>query len=381
MNNSILRKYEVEFENPKIYVKSPGRANIIGEHTDYNKGLVMPFAIEHCIHMYIGNNQLGLLRIFAYDLNEYVEVNLNQLSFENNGWQRYFVNALCAMKYNKPQGIDIVFGGDLPQGGGVSSSSAITCGFIAGINSIFNFKLSTDEMIHLASQAENGIGLNGGIMDQTIIFKGKKDCALMIDFLDFTTQEIHLPPDEYTFYLFNSGQKHNLVETEYNKRRSTCEKSLSLLQNIDPKINSLRDVDVKDIRAKLEDNNMFKRCKHVIEENQRVQKVAGILQDKEYDLLGQLLLESHESLSSNYEVSTPEIDFLVHRSQSISNMLGSRIMGGGFGGCTINFVKGKLKESEIINIKEDYKAKSGLDLKVIEVRAGDGVEVTLHNSI
>ena len=375
MNISILDLYKSKFKNPQIYVKSPGRANIIGEHTDYNNGLVMPFAIEQRIHMYLGKNQQGLLRIFARDLDESVEFNLSQLAFQNTGWKRYFINALVAIGFDKPEGIDVVFGGNLPQGGGVSSSSAITCGFLAGVNALFDFHLILDEMINLASQAENGIGLNGGIMDQTAIFKGKKDHALVIDFLDFSTKEILMPPDAYTFYLFNSGQKHNLVETEYNNRRATCEKALKTMQRANTEIHSFRDVTLQDINNYLTSETSKKRCIHVIEENKRVESAARLIKDKQYEKLGQLLLDSHDSLANNYEVSTPEIDYLVERSQSISNLLGSRIMGGGFGGCSINFVKGKLDENELEDLKFDYHEKTGFDLKIIEVVASNGVEV------
>jgi galactokinase len=375
MNISILDLYNSKFENPQIYVKSPGRANIIGEHTDYNNGLVMPFAIEQSIHMYLGKNQQGLLRIIAHDLEESIEIDLSQLAYQNSGWKRYFINALVALEFNESEGLDVVFGGNLPQGGGVSSSSAITCGFLAGVNSLFGFNLNLDEMINLASQAENGIGLNGGIMDQTAIFKGKKDCALMIDFLDFSTKEIEMPPAEFTFYLFNSGQKHNLVETEYNRRRATCENALKTMQQANSKIHSLRDVTHQDIGSYLSNETSMKRCIHVIDENKRAESAAHILKDQQYEQLGQILLDSHHSLANNYEVSTAEIDYLVERSQSIPNMLGSRIMGGGFGGCTINFLKGKLDDIESDKLKFDYKEKTGFDLKIIEITANNGVEV------
>ena len=376
MKNNILSHFNSKFGHPQIYVKSPGRANIIGEHTDYNNGLVFPFAIKQCIHLYLGRNNSEKLRIIAYDIDESAEINLRDLKFQNEGWVRYFVNALVACKYDRSSGIDVVFGGNLPQGGGVSSSSALTCGFLAGINSLFDLEYSVDQMIKLASQAENGIGLNGGIMDQSAIFKGKLGRALKIDFLDFSVEEYEMPDDEYTFYLMNSGQKHNLVETEYNKRRSTCENALQSIKSKRPEVETFRDISKHDIESLLTDDLSKKRCTHVIEENVRVQSAAQVLNKNAYEKLGPLLLESHWSLSNNYEVSTPEIDYLVLRSQEIKNILGSRIMGGGFGGCTINFVKGKLDETEMEKLKLDYKNKSGYDLKIIEISASDGILVS-----
>lgn len=376
MKNNILEQYTLRFRNPKVYIKSPGRANIIGEHTDYNNGLVLPFAINQSIHMFIGQNQTGLMRVLASDIDEYAEIDMSQLEFQKKGWIRYFVNSLVACGYDSVQGLDVVFGGDLPQGGGVSSSSALTCGFLAGINALGGSKYDTDQLIDLASQAENGIGLQGGIMDQTAIFKGKVDHALKIDFLDFSVEEIKMPGNEYTFYLFNSGQKHNLVETEYNKRRSTCESALKTIQAKRQNLKTFRDLTKNDIHTYLEDDTSKKRCIHVVEENERVNDAVHNLKNKNYHELGALLLESHASLSKNYEVSTPEIDYLVARSQEISNVLGSRIMGGGFGGCTINLIKGILNEAEIQILTSDYKNKTGYDLDIVKVVADRGVQVT-----
>jgi len=328
----------------QIYVKSPGRANIIGEHTDYNHGLVFPFAIEHSIHMAMASNSEGLLRMHALDLDQYAEVSIAQLSFQTEGWTRYAINALVALGVDLDSGIDVVFGGNLPRGGGVSSSSALTCGFLAGANALLATNHDSDTIISLASQAENGIGLNGGIMDQTAIVKGKIGHALMIDFLDFSVSEYKIDDEEYTFYLFNSGQKHNLVDTAYNQRRATCEGAVAHL---------------------------------VIDENQRVLQAGECLQSGNIDQLGPLLLASHESLSTLYEVSTPEVDFLVSTSQRIPNILGSRIMGGGFGGCTINLVKGTLDQEDIDRLARDYKAMSGYDLEVIKIRPSDGVVVEI----
>jgi len=375
MKNSVLKHFKFRFENPQIYVKSPGRANIIGEHTDYNHGLVLPFAIKQCIHMYIGQNLTNKIRVFASNLNEYEEIDLAQLSFRTDGWSRYFVNSLVACNYDKNVGIDIAFGGDLPQGGGVSSSSAITCGFLGGLNTLFDLGYDIDQLIDLSSQAENGIGLNGGIMDQTSIFKGKKNHALKIDFLDFSVEEVKMPDENFTFYLFNSGQKHNLVETEYNKRRATCEKALNIFKNIKPKIKTLRDITRQDIEEILRDAKIKKRCIHVLEENNRVISGTKVLEDKMYEKLGPLLIESHWSLSKNYEVSTDEIDYLVLRSQKISNILGSRIMGGGFGGCTINLVKGRLSDNQIEKLVLDYKNKTGYSLSIDKICASNGVEI------
>ncbi len=377
MKNRILEDYKKQFGIPQIYVKSPGRANIIGEHTDYNHGLVLPFAIEQAIGMAIGTNNLGKLRMVALDIEDNYSIDISDLSFVTEGWIRYFINSLVALSYNQDSGIDIVFGGNLPQGGGVSSSSALTCGFLAGVNELFDLQFDIDELVDLASQAENGIGLNGGIMDQTAILKGEKGKALLIDFADFSVKKYQVPPTEYKFYLFNSGQKHNLVETEYNTRRATCDSAVRQVMAIDPRVDTLRKMTASHVANILDGETAKKRCTHVIEENERVKAATKAMSEGNFEAFGSLLSQSHNSLSQNYEVSTPEIDYLVEESQKINNILGSRIMGGGFGGCTINFVKGELLGSDVEKLIKDYKTETDLDLELYEVKASDGVLVEL----
>jgi galactokinase len=325
--------------------------------------------------MYIGKNDLGKLRLIALDIGDEYIIDVANLSFATEGWTRYFINSLVALSYDQSTGIDVVFGGNLPQGGGVSSSSALTCGFLAGVNRLFEYNHSLDDLVNLASQAENGIGLNGGIMDQTAILKGEKGKALMIDFDDFSVKKYQVPSEGYMFYLFNSGQKHNLVDTEYNKRRTTCDAAVAQVAMRNSNVKTLRDMTLSDVSQYLTDERSRKRCTHVIEENSRVIAASQLLESGNVDGLGELLLASHYSLSNNYEVSTSEVDYLVNESQKIDNILGSRIMGGGFGGCTINFVKGELVDSDVEKLKIDYNSETGLELEIYEVKASDGVLV------
>ena len=375
MKDRILETYGTEYGKPQIYVKSPGRANIIGEHTDYNHGLVFPFAIEQAVSMAIGFNDVGKLRMIALDIDESKELDLSKIEFQTQSWTRYFINSLVALNLKDAKGIDLVFGGNLPQGSGISSSSALACGFLAGVNSLLELGHNIDKLIHLASQAENGIGLNGGTMDQTAIFKGKKDKALLIDFLDHSVVEYQMPTEEHGFYLINSGQKHNLVDTEYNARRASCEAGRRTIQSQDANVKTLRDVTQIHLIKYLDSDNVANRIKHVIGENQRVKSAAKALIDKDYQKLGILMTESHKSLSVNYEVSTPEIDYLVERTLEIESLLGGRIMGGGFGGCTINLVKGELSFEEIQKLQQDYLAHTGLDLSILKVKASNGIVV------
>jgi len=374
MKTHILQEYIHRFGKPKIYCKSPGRANIIGEHTDYNHGLALPFAINKHIHLVLGENELGALRVFARDNDDYQVYPLNDLSFQNDGWIRYFINSLVVLSQHKLRGLDVVFSGDIPQGGGVSSSSALTCGFLAGINALLGLDYTSDQLTQLASQAENGIGLNGGIMDQTAIFQSKKGFALLIDFFNQTHEYVMMPPKPFGFYLFNSGQKHDLVDTAYNQRRSTCERALDMMQTARPDILNFRDVRKYDI-DKLEDSIAKKRSLHVWEENNRVEAAIQALKHQKPHELGSILLDGQHSLSQNYEVSTPEIDYLVNRSLQIPQILGGRMMGGGFGGCTINLTNGVLSTQDMDELKEDYYKKTKLSLVIDKIQSDHGIQV------
>jgi len=379
MNESIISKIKSDhrkfFSEACIMVKAPGRANIIGEHTDYNHGLVLPFAINQGIYFIVSKNQKAKLRITAHDINENYESAINPLEYRTEGWTRYFNNALVALDINLDSGIDVTFGGDLPSGAGVSSSSAITCGFMFAVNHLFRLGHDTRTLILLASQAENGIGLNGGTMDQTSIFRGLQNTALLIDYYHNTITPVELNLGEYQFYLFESGQQHNLVDTAYNKRRATCEEALKLVQAKYPLVDTMRQMSLNHVNEVLTISTMKKRCAHVINENERVRKAQTAIASSDFVQLGNIMLQTHKSLSQSYEVSTKEIDFLVARSQQIKNVLGSRIMGGGFGGCTINLVRDGLTETELQELAMHYKAETGMVMKWHKITPSNGVQL------
>lgn len=376
MRERVLEVFKTHFVNPRIIVRAPGRANIIGEHTDYNHGLVLPFAIRRSIWMAMSANNLGKLRMFAVNLDESAELAISDLTFQSEGWTRYFINSLVALGYTGDQGFDIAFGGDLPSGGGVSSSSALACAFLSGVTYLASLDLDQNQLISLASQAENGIGLNGGIMDQTAIIKGLAGHAMMIDFVDNSLLYVPMIDRKYNFYLFDSGQKHNLVETAYNERRATCEDAVTYIQTKDKSVQTMRDISMDHIDTYLSDDEVAtKRCRHVVNENARVLATVAAMEEGDMIAIGKLLNESHTSLRSDYEVSTPEIDDLITESQNIDKILGCRIMGGGFGGCTINLVEGELTEEDIAHITAQYIETTGLKMKVLKILADDGVRI------
>jgi len=271
--------------------------------------------------------------------------------------------------------MDVTFGGDLPIGAGISSSSAITCGCIATINLLYDLQLTSEQMVALAVQAEIGSGVRGGIMDQYTIINGKKDTAILIDCKDNTHQYIDLNMQDHHFVLFNTNVKHNLIHTDYNNRRQECDKAVTLLNAHFRSIQSLRELQLSEL-YQLENmlpTTLFRRVNFVVQENNRVTKAVENIQTNSFDQLGILLYESHDGLSQMYDVSCDELDWLVQYTLDQDNILGARMMGGGFGGCTINLIKGPLTQSLIQDLSSKYFQTFGIQLDIISLTPENGI--------
>lgn len=373
---TINKTFEDLFGSPDISVFAPGRANIIGEHTDYNDGFVLPFAIDHGVWFYARNNHTDELNIFARDTQEKVTINLKNINQHIYGWDRFFTQVLNAMTAYSIQGADIVFGGDLPIGAGISSSSAITCGFVRVLDLLNGLNLGSDKIVNTAITAERGSGVRGGIMDQYTIVNGKKDKAILLDCRSNSHEEIDLKLGDYGLYLFNTNVKHNLVNTDYNNRRAQCEEAVRLIQNKYKKIEALRDLDKNDITALKEflPEVLFKRAGFVILENHRVIDAVAALNHGDFDKLGELLYESHEGLSADYEVSCAELDWLVEYTRDKKDIFaGARMMGGGFGGCTINLTKNALNPKLIDEMSKSYFDAFGVQVDIIPICPQGGI--------
>lgn len=373
LKQKFIQKYD---KNPEVSVFAPGRANIIGEHTDYNHGFVLPFAIGQGIQFLAAANDTNFIHIWADDLGESVTLDLQNIdTTHQNGWVKFVLQILDVLKSTPLSGFDLVFGGHLPIGAGISSSSALTCGFVAVLNQISSLNMGADDMMWAAIHAERGYGVQGGIMDQFSIINGKKGHAMLLDCASNAANHIDLHMDGYTFYLFNTNVKHNLLHTDYNLRRKECETAVATLVDHGFEIQSLRDLNVGDLSRILPhlDATLYQRASYVIEENQRVMDAIDAFESQDFAALGQLLYESHNGLSQKYEVSCPELDTLVGLTQNINTILGARMMGGGFGGCTINLVKGKLHATTISQIKADYFNLYGIHADIFEVFPSDGI--------
>jgi galactokinase len=324
--------------------QAPGRINLIGEHTDYNLGFVMPGAIDKYIHLAIKPNNNGSYRIFAANVDENVEFTIDQPTTELPGWARYPAGVIkeLALLGHEIKGFDAVFGGNIPSGAGLSSSAALESAFGVALNALNNLKMTPFEIAKAGQMAEhNSVGVKCGIMDQFASVFGKKNQLLRLDCRDLSYELLPFNAFGYTLLLADTCVKHSLASSAYNQRREQCEEGARIIAQSFPQVKSLRDVDFSMIDQTREqlDAVVLKRCEYVVEENDRLLKASDALKAGDMDLLGELLYGSHYGLKDKYEVSCTELDFLVEVAQQTPGVLGARMMGGGFGGCTINLIK------------------------------------------
>ncbi len=374
--NILAEKFKTLFGKAELIVQAPARVNIIGEHTDYNDGFVLPFACDRYIWFFVSPNVDRKLKLHAADTDQTAAIDLDNLQIEISGFERYFAIVCQYLQQNnyKFDGLNIVFGGTIPAGAGMSSSSAITCGFLYLLNKQFDLSIPENELPFVASNAENLTGLNGGFMDQFAIFNGKKEHAILLDCRDRNAQQVPLHLQGHHFYLFNTNVKHNLVDTEYNNRRQDCAEVLQHIAKSES-ISSVREITKEFLDkyvAKISEKQ-YNRVHFVIKENERVLHAIKAIEKSDFEQLGKLLLQSHQGLSQEYEVSCPELDFLVEKAQQYSSILGSRMMGGGFGGCTINLIKEELPLEVCEEIKLAYQQKFGRQVDIWKVGSSDGI--------
>lgn len=330
-NTQVVDQHRKIFGQEQLIIASPGRVNIIGEHTDYNNGLVLPYALDRHIYMAASTNDTGHLRIYSIDKKRYVDFSLNE---GIEAWCNYFIQVMDVMNKKHPnlKSIDITIASNLPSGAGVSSSSSLTCGFIFLIDQMNHLEMTKDEMVEVSILAEHGTGVRGGAMDQTTIIKARKNEAMVIDFSDSSTEYIPLDLGENCFYLVYSDVQHSLVDSEYNIRRKECEEAVNHISQYYKKIDNLSQLSVADFPNIQLPEKLWERASFIIEENQRVRDVIQCLRDKSFVKLGLILYESHRGLSEKYEVSTIEVDWLINELIQNDDILGARMIGGGFGG-------------------------------------------------
>lgn len=350
--------------NNAIGVRSPGRVNLIGEHTDYNEGFVLPAAVDKAVTFVVAPRNDGALRFHASDLSDSYSGHVNSIARADNGWPNYLLGIIHEFQKvgHRISGCDVVFGGDVPIGAGMSSSAAIECGFAFALNELFHLGLGQLEIAKLGQRAEhNFVGVRCGIMDQFVNIFGAARKVLKIDCRSLEFEYFPFERSDLNIVLCETESKRSLASSEYNIRRQQCEAGVAALQKFDSKVRSLRDV-CEDLltshRAAL-DSIVFRRCLHVVRENARVLNSCEALQRDDYKTFGQLMVQSHASLRDDYEVSSPDLDFLVETAMSIGGALGARMMGAGFGGCTINLVERQYAPSFTDEIRDRYRSRTG----------------------
>lgn len=360
---------------PHIYY-SPGRINFIGEHIDYNDGFVMPAAINKGIFYAIALNNTDTINFHSVDFKQSLSVKISEVK-KMNGWKNYVLSVVneFLLKDLQVKGFDCLFHGNIASGAGISSSAAVEGGLAFGINEIFNFGFSRKELALLCQRAEHNFpGVMCGIMDQYANMMGKKDHVILLDCRSIEHRYFALQLTGYEIVLINTKVHHSLASSEYNVRRRQCEQGLSLLKEV-LNIDSFRDIkkpdDLLPFRDKMGEE-VYMRCLYVVEEIERTQQAASLLQQNELVEFGRLMYSTHEGLSNLYGVSCKELDFLVERARADKNVIGARLMGGGFGGCTINIIRQDGVTEFLERTKIEYQKKFHIDPQIIEVEIVDG---------
>jgi galactokinase len=362
----IKLKFEQTYhEEPDIIVRSPGRINLIGEHTDYNGGYVLPAAIDKAVYFAVSRRHDMECHFVAHDLGEYFDTTLESLiKTETHTWANYLMGVLSeirkslAGKHDLLRGINLVFGADLPSGGGMSSSAAIENGIGLAVNELFDLGFSRMDLLKISQKAENNfVGMNCGIMDMFASMMGLENQVIRIDCRSLEYEYFPFNAPDMRLVLCDTAVKHALVDSEYNTRRAECEEGVRLLQAHDPSVRTLRDVKLAFLEKHKNELRevVYRRCKYVVEEIARVENACEALQKNDFETLGKLMYETHDGLNEEYEVSCPELNFLVEMARVTPSVLGARMMGGGFGGCTINLIKAADVESFITKTRAAYK--------------------------
>ena len=372
LTEKIHKKFTGLFGNGGTFYASAGRINLIGEHTDYNGGFVFPGAIDKVIMAEIKPNESDCVRVISLDLNEKTEFGLNEEDAPKESWARYIFGVCREIlkRGGTVKGFDAVFAGNVPLGAGLSSSAALESCFAFAINDMFNENnIDKFELAKIGQSTEhNYCGVNCGIMDQFASVMGQKGKLMRLDCRSMEFEYYPFNPEGYKLVLVDSVVKHELADSPYNKRRQSCERVAKRLG-----IETLRDATMdmlKAIRTDITAEDYF-RAKFVIEEKDRVLAVCDALVASDYTTVGQKMYETHKGLSEDYEVSCEELDFLNEVAKECG-VTGSRIMGGGFGGCTINLVKDELYDNFVHTAMTRFTEKYGHAPKIYPVVISDG---------
>lgn len=378
MMNNIQRKFKELFGGQAAVYASPGRVNLIGEHTDYNEGFVLPGAIDKAMFLAIRPNGGKQVNVFSIDYDEMVTFLPSKEKLPEH-WANYILGVVMELKETGAEtgGFDCVFGGDIPLGAGLSSSAALESVFAFALNDLFGLGKSRAELARIGQLAEHHYaGVRCGIMDQFASLQGQAGKLIKLDCRSLEFERIPFDPQAsgYRLVLIDTMVKHSLASSEYNVRRQQCEAGVAVVRQKHPSVISLRDIspEMLDESKSLMEPIVFQRCQYVIEENIRLLRACDALRHNDLPTFGQMMTGSHEGLHHKFEVSCVELDFLADLAARTPGMLGARMMGGGFGGCTINLVSAAAHDAFIDDATRNFEKQFGLKPKVYDVVISEG---------
>jgi len=380
-HEEIVSKFKAMYHVDCLVIKSPGRINLLGEHVDYNDGFVMPAAINYAALFGIAEAKDGISEIYSIQYNQTISVDLGNIKpVEKPKWANYLLGVIRQFidKGHKLKPFKCVFGGDVPLGAGLSSSAALECGFAYALNELNQLQVPKSDLIYMAQWSEHHyVGVKCGIMDQFASMMGKDDHVIV---LDCRSMEYHYSPlklAEHSIVLCDTKVKHSLVDSQYNKRRTQCEEGLSALSAKYPQVKSFRDVTeqmMAESKSSLPEL-VYNRCLFVVQEIARVQQGSKDLQSNQIKAFGEKMFATHHGLSKLYEVSCKELDFLVDEAKKFKSVLGARMMGGGFGGCTINIIENASVQEFIKVVSEKYLKQFNIEMVPYFVTIEKGTHV------
>ncbi len=374
---SIREKFEQRFgAKPRVF-RSPGRVNIIGEHTDYNHGFVLPAAVDKAIYIGITPREDEQIVLYSEEFNEEHTATVATVAPSNKHWPNYILGVVDQLNKRsyKIKGFNLNLDGDVPVGAGLSSSAAVECAVGFALNEVFRLGIDKKEIAEIGQKTEHVFaGVMVGIMDPFASVMGKKGHVIKLDCESLDFEYVPLKMEGYKILLLNTNVKHALASTEYNTRRKECAEGVAMINDAGITVGSLRNVTMAmlDEHVKSKNETVYRRCKFVVQENERLLAACDALQRGDLLTLGKKMYGSHDGLSKEYEVSCKELDFLVEAVRDNKDVLGARMMGGGFGGCTINIVKEEAIEDLIKDLTPKYKHTMNLDLTAYVAVIEDG---------
>ena len=379
---SIVRTFKDRYGKEPLVVAAPGRVNLIGEHTDYNDGFVLPAAVDKKMFVALAPNGTSTVNVYASAYDQPYSFDVNRIeAVKETKWYSYLkgVIYLIQERNKKVKGVDVIIDGNVPVGAGMSSSAALSSGFAFGLNEVFQLGLTRMDIAHIAQKTEHiFLGVMVGIMDMFASLHGKAEHVIKLDCRSMEYEYIPFRFPDYKIVLVNTMVEHSLASSEYNVRRKQCEEGVAIMKkHLGENIKTLRDVPLKELEAHKDELSaeVYRRCSYVLKENERLLKGCDMLKAGDLEGFGKLMYETHEGLSKDYNVSCKELDLLVEHAKTFKEVAGSRMMGGGFGGCTINLVQEECVERFTTFIKEKYKAAFNKEPEVYITQIEEGVRV------